>query len=443
MFTPSVLLSSFSYMIELLPFHLLAYYSFRGQFRFPLRVVLSVNGFFLSVQFFLYSYQYSTGGDIRTLDILVALISMITYLAFVKADIGKLMFIYTLVVDYTMIVRGIAIFLEIRFFMESGETYYLLDTPFKTLLRMIPFVITSPFMLIFLNITKERVLQTHAPQLWRTVWLIPAHTSFIVLLFTWDLNMIHVSGLAFLLARVCLLITIFIVYYVLVSSLKSLKLQGEAEERARNQEQIMAMQRAQYSMLQKQMEETRHARHDLKQHLNVIQGCLESGDVAQLKDYITKYGQKLSALSPRTYCSNYAVDAVIRHYGERAQEHGIRFDSHIVFPSQLWIDEPDICILFSNLLENAVDACIAEPGESPFIRIRTRVAGERAISITVDNSCLNPPVMKDGFFLSSKHSGKGTGTISIRNIAAQYNGIVDFKYKSGVFYASVFLNPYT
>ena len=118
MFTPSVLLSSFSYMIELLPFHLLAYYSFRGQFRFPLRVVLSVNGFFLSVQFFLYSYQYSTGGDIRTLDILVALISMITYLAFVKADIGKLLFIYTLVVDYTMIVRGIAIFLEIRFFME-------------------------------------------------------------------------------------------------------------------------------------------------------------------------------------------------------------------------------------------------------------------------------------------------------------------------------------
>lgn len=396
MFTPSVLLSSFSYMIELLPFHLLAYYPFRGQFRFPLWAVLSVNGFFLSVQFFLYSYQYSIGNDIRTLDILVALISMITYLAFVKVDIGKLLFIYILVVDYIMIVRGIAAFLEIRFFMEPGETYYLFDTPGKTIFRMIPLVLTSPFMLIFLNIMKERVLQTRAPQLWRTIWLIPAHTSFIVLLFTWDLNMIHVSGLAFLLARVCLLTTIFIVYYVLVSSLKSLKLQGEAEERARNQEHIMAMQRTQYSMLQKQIEETRHARHDLKQHLNVIRGCLESGDVAQLKDYITKYGQKLSALSPRTYCSNYAVDA-----------------------------------------------CTAEPGESPFIRIHARVAGERAISITVDNSCPNPPVMKDGFFLLSKHSGKGTGTISIRNIAAQYNGIVDFKYKAGVFYASVFLNPYT
>lgn len=443
MFTPSVLFPSFSYMAELLPFHLLAYYPFRGQFRFPLWAVLSVNGFFMSVQFLLYSYQYSVNGDTRSLDILVALMSIITYLACVKADIGKLLFIYTLVVDYIMIVRGITVFWEIRFFMEPGETYSLLDSPGKTIIRMIPFAVTAPFMLIFLNITKERVLRTRAPQLWRTIWLIPALTSFIVLLFTWDLNMIYVSGLAFLLARVCLLIISFIVYYVLVSSLESLKLQGEAEERARNQEQIMAMQRAQYSMLQKQIEDTRHARHDLKQHLNVIQGCLESGDVARLKDYITKYGQKLSTLSPKTYCSNYAVDAVIRHYGERAQEHGIRFDSHIVFPSQLWISEPDICILLGNLLENAVDACIAEPAESPFIQIHARVAGERAISITVDNSCPNPPVMKDGFFLSSKHSSKGTGTISIRNIAAQYNGIVDFKYESGVFYASVFLNPYT
>lgn len=443
MFTPSALLSSFCYMAELLPFHLLAYYPFRGQFRFPLWAVLSVNSFFMFIQFFLYSCQYSMGSNSRSLDILVALVSMATYLACVKADISKLLFIYTLVVDYIMIVRGTAVFLEIRFFMEPGETYRLLDTPSRTIIRIIPFVVTTPFMLTFLNITKDRVLRTHAPQLWRTIWLIPALTTFIVLLFTWNLNMISVSGLAFLLARVCLLITMFIVYYILVSSLESLKLQGGAEERSRNQEQIMAMQKAQYSMLQKQIEETRHARHDLKQHLNVIQGCLESGDMAQLKDYVAKYGQKLSTLSPKTYCSNYAVDAVIRHYGEMAQEHGIRFDSHIVLPSQLWIDEPDICILFGNLLENAVNACIEESPGAPFICVHARAAGERAISITVDNSCHTPPVVKNGCFMSSRHSGEGTGTASVRNIAAQYNGIADFKYKSGVFYASVFLNPET
>lgn len=132
---------------------------------------------------------------------------------------------------------------------------------------------------------------------------------------------------------------------------------------------------------------------------------------------------------------------MIRHYGEMAQEHNIRFASQIHLPCRLWINEPDIYILFGNLLENAIDACIDEPGASPFVRVHAKVAGERAISITVDNSCQNPPVIRDGVFLSSKHSGPGTGTVSVRNIALQYNGIADLKYESGVFYASVFLNP--
>lgn len=441
MFTPSAVLSSFSYIIELLPFHLLAYYPFRGQFRFPLWIVLFINAFDMSLQFLLYCFLYGTGGNIRSWDGLVMAVYMTTYLSCVKAEIPKLLFIYTLVTDYIIIVRGIAIFLGIRFFTEPGETYQLLGAPADTMLRMIPFVITGPFMLSFLNITKERVLRSHAPELWRTIWLIPALNSVIVLFFTWDLNLVTVSGMAFLLTRISLLIMVFIVYYILVSSLESLRLQGEAEERARNQEQIMDMQRARYSMLQKQIEETRQARHDLKQHLNVIRSCLENGDHEKLKDYIAKYSEKLTSLTPKTYCANYAIDAIICHYGEIAHEHNVRFDTHIQLPSQLWIKEPDICILFGNLLENAVDACMEESPEPPFICVHARAAGERAISITVDNSCQNPPVVKDGCFMSSRHSGKGTGTSSVRNIAAQYNGMVDFKYKSGVFYASVFLNP--
>ncbi len=81
------------------------------------------------------------------------------------------------------------------------------------------------------------------------------------------------------------------------------------------------------------------------------------------------------------------------------------------------------------------------PEGSPFIRIHARVAGERAISTTVDNSSRQAPSTKDGSLLSSKHGSPGTGTVSIKNIAGQYHGIADFKYEGGVFFASVFLNP--
>lgn len=163
----------------------------------------------MSAQFLLCCYVAGTEGDIRSWDILTAVISMAAYLYCVKAQVPKLLFIYTLVVDYIMIVRGIAVFLDIRFFTEPGHGYTLLGMPSSTIIRLIPFIITAPFMLTFLDITKRRGLSSHALQLWRTIWLIPALTSFIVLMFTWNLNIISVSGMTFLLARVSLLIIIF------------------------------------------------------------------------------------------------------------------------------------------------------------------------------------------------------------------------------------------
>lgn len=60
----------------------------------------------------------------------------------------------------------------------------------------------------------------------------------------------------------------------------------------------------------------------------------------------------------------------------------------------------------------------------------------------VDNTAPDPPETDpEGVFCSTKHTGKGIGTRSVRYIAQQYNGTADFHWENGVFYASVFLNP--
>lgn len=441
MFTPSALLASSCYSVEMLPYHLLAYYPFRDRLRFPLWTVSLLVGLNMGAQFLVDCYCYSVGADVRNWDIMFAFISLSVYLSCVRAEIPKLLFIYILVVDYIMIVRGIAVFLGIQIFVQPGCDYYFLDTPQTTILRVIPALIGAPFMLAFLNMTKERVLRSQAPQLWRTIWLLPAISSFVVLAFTWNIHTDSVATLGSLLARVSLLILIFVIYYVLTTSLESLRLQGEAEERARNQERFISLQRKEYSRLQKQIEDTRQARHDLRQHLNLIQAYLDSGNQDLLKEYLSKYGSKLGSLTPKNYCANYAVNTVVRHYAELAQEHHIVFDSCVCLPETLLVDEPDICVLLGNLLENALDSCLLADQDSPFIRIHAKTAGQRALSITVDNSCGQEPVVEEGKLISSRHSGYGTGTMSIRNIASQYHGIADFKYKDGVFYASVFLNP--
>ena len=46
---------------------------------------------------------------------------------------------------------------------------------------------------------------------------------------------------------------------------------------------------------------------------------------------------------------------------------------------------------------------------------------------------------ENGRFRSTKHDGLGTGTASIRSIAERYQGVADFRYEDGIFYASVML----
>jgi len=441
MFTPVSLLTGSCYALETIPYHFIAYYPFRDRLRLPVWLIFCLAGGNIFVHFLVNCCLLSTGQSLREVEFLFAAISMGIYFSAVKAEPSKLLFIYILVMDYTMIVRGIAVFLDIRFFQDPAAPYQFLASNAGLILRMLLLMLTAPFAFMFLNETKNQVLKSDAPQIWNTIWLLPALNTFVVFLFTYNLNIETVGGLSFLMARVCLLIMILIVYYMLVSSLDTLRQQAEAAERARNQENLSALQRNQYSRLQKQIEETRQARHDLHQHLNLIQAYLEKGDSQALKDYIKKYGQKLPPTTWKSYCANYAADTIIRYYAEQAGESGILFESQIELPQELFVDEPDICILLGNLLENAVESCRLFTAGPPFIRIHAQIAGTHAISITVDNSCPFAPTEENKRFLSSKHPGLGTGTLSIRNIAAQYHGIADFKYEDGVFYASVFLNP--
>lgn len=48
------------------------------------------------------------------------------------------------------------------------------------------------------------------------------------------------------------------------------------------------MQKAQYQQLSRHIESVRQARHDLRQHLNVIDHYLNSGKTEELKAYIAQ-----------------------------------------------------------------------------------------------------------------------------------------------------------
>lgn len=188
------------------------------------------------------------------------------------------------------------------------------------------------------------------------------------------------------------------------------------------------MLKVQYEAIQSRMEETRRARHDLRQHIRLIQAYIDKGDKDALQDYIRSYGQTLPEDTGSRYCENAVADTIIRFYAQKAAEEKVAFESMLNLPTELNISEPDLCVLFGNLLENALEECTRHENELCSIKISGQLRGSRTLIITVDNTPAKEPEYLDGILLSSKIKGReGTGTLSIKEIASRYKGEANFE----------------
>ena len=423
-------------IMETLPYRVLSYYPVRDRLRVPVWLVVLLLGTSELLEAVLYGYCAATGGPTRVVEFFFAPICLLIYFLCVRADVFRLLFLYLFITDYVLIGKGLTLFLEARFFYSPDMSF---STMRSAAIHLVVFAVTAPFMYLFFKHTKEQVFRTEAPKLWKTIWLVPALTTLMALAFTADIHPEAVASFRFLFARVSVLVCVLVVYFVLLQSLDTIRAQAAAEEKSRQQEQMLALQRSQFAQLKQHMDETRRARHDLRQHLNLIQAYLDNSDEAALRAYITAYGKKLPKDTDKSYCKNNAADIVIRYYAEEARKSKTDFVCRANLPETLPMDEPEFCALLGNLLANAVESCREIQDDiASFIRLHILLDG-KLLTLTVDNTCLSKPQEQNGRLLSTRHEGYGIGTQSVLSIAEKYRGSAVFAWEDGEFRASVFL----
>ena len=132
----------------------------------------------------------------------------------------------------------------------------------------------------------ERVFQVDSSAFWQKVWFIPFSCTLIICAYNFDLNIDTVRKFRFILTRLWLFAMTILIYYVLLEALNAVRQQAQLEERAAQQDTLLAMQYTQYQQLSHHIEEVREARHDLRQHLNLIEHYLQSGKTEEMLDEI-------------------------------------------------------------------------------------------------------------------------------------------------------------
>lgn len=178
-------------------------------------------------------------------------------------------------------------------------------------------------------------------------------------------------------------------------------------------------------------------RHDLRHHLMAIQE-LAGVENEPLQDYLSDL---ISAIpkAEASFCENKAVNAIVAHHAALCQQNDIAFSAELMVPEETGqVTEGDLCIIFGNLLENAVEACCRMTEGHRFIKIRSSLQ-HQFLTITVDNS-FNGKLKKDGSrFISSKRDDFGIGLESVKAVALKARGSAEFKSKGRVFLSSVYI----
>ena len=383
------------------------------------------------------AYCFANGLNYRNWELVFAAIGFLIYCCFLRLSPFKLFFTYLLIVDYVLIVRGVASFLAMRIFHASIQGW---SSSFASVLlyvaSMLPLFPASRRVI-------DRISLIDAPRLWRTIWLIPALPTTLTLLFTNAYQKNSVESTRFLFCRLSLLVSVFTICSVLLQSLHALERQAALRQQLKLEAHLLEVQLAEQKRCSQMMadhaEQLRRQRHDLRHQLTAIRG-LADGTPESLKAYIDSLLDAIPS-SPQPDCENQAVNALVSHYAALCQDRGVETEIRLSVPTRVeQISDGELCVLFGTLLENAVEACGRMAGGKRFLRLNSAIH-PGALTITMDNSFDGQIRLENGRYRSSKRDDFGIGLASIQATVRKCGGSTRFEMDGGVFRSSVYV-PY-
>ena len=159
--------------------------------------------------------------------------------------------------------------------------------------------------------------------------------------------------------------------------------------------------------------------HDIKHHLRALERLLQHGDQREALAYIESVQEPLQCKMIPVHTGVDIVDAVIYEAKEKAEQRNILLVVETpILPSGLKLEDREFCVLFANLLNNALEAAKEQ------IRLNIAITAGFLV-IEMQNDYKEKPVVKNNHFVSEREQDSlahGWGMKIIEQIVEKYQG---------------------
>lgn len=227
------------------------------------------------------------------------------------------------------------------------------------------------------------------------------------------------------------------------------------EENAMNKIQLEknAMELDYNTKIEQNLKELRTLRHDMKNHLQLIDILASEGNLDKIHNYIHQINFELKQTQTIVSAST-TISSLINAKMLLCEEYKIAFQPELDF-GEIYVDDFSIITILGNLLDNAITA--AKKVEQGYIKLNISQA-DTYLDITCTNNHCEHIIKKEGRFISSKPSIKSTydnvneqhnasqlhglGIISLTNTAEKLGGNVHINYDDKTFTINVLIPNY-
>ena len=168
----------------------------------------------------------------------------------------------------------------------------------------------------------------------------------------------------------------------------------------------------------------RSLRHDMNNHMSVLQGLLAMQEYDDAKNYLSTITEELAVANSFIFTDNKVLSVMLNNKISKAHQFGITFDTELLTSTTPFSDS-DLCAVVGNILENAFEA--SSKHKDPYIHFMIKKTDNQFV-IECQNNYVVAPVFEKGNLVTTKSdkSYHGIGTKTIRSIVDSYHGITTF-----------------
>lgn len=222
--------------------------------------------------------------------------------------------------------------------------------------------------------------------------------------------------------------------YLFLNSIKSEKEEAKAEF----VNEKLDMQYKYYLMVKDSQEKMKRVYHDMNNHMENIKSLKNSCE--DVNKYINNIEDEVKGSKNIYNTGNVLLDIIFYEKRKACMENNIDFNVGIDFSKCEFIEMIDISCIFSNLIDNAIEACnkIDDNNIEKYIIIKsTFIKGYYVVRC--ENSKINKVIIKSNKIFTSKKIKflHGIGLDSIKSSIKKYNGELKIKYSEYKFIVTV------